>query len=138
MSKRQAKDIKIPIRPKVCGGSARCWLKKATATAREQLQGAVAIFTRAFGEQHLITQQCQRQLAALDTPPPSTSQQIADITAHFEAAVAAALAEPISDRTALLQQLEERAHWAETGEAAGSPFLALAAHLRALAGQLKS
>lgn len=56
--------------------------------------------------------------------------------ARYEANIAAALAEPGRDHTALVAQLEERAQWAEQGEAAGLPYLALAAHLRALATRL--
>jgi hypothetical protein len=68
--------------------------------------------------------------------PPSAAQQIADLTAQADAAVAQALTDPGSDRAALAAQLEARAQWAEDGEAEGSPYLALAAHLRALAAQL--
>lgn len=53
-----------------------------------------------------------------------------------EAAVAQALADVDNERNAFAAQLEADARWAEDGEAAGSPYLALAAHLRALAAQL--
>ena len=101
-----------------------------------------AYFTSArwlFGSRcsdHPTTRTVHQNLAALDDPPPSAEQQIAEITAHFEATVAQAEADPESDRVALAQQLEERAEWAEQGEAPGSPYLALAATLRALAARL--
>ena len=50
--------------------------------------------------------------------------------------MAQALADPASDRTALAEQLEADAEWAEDGAAEGSPELALAAQLRALAARL--
>jgi tetratricopeptide (TPR) repeat protein len=106
------------------------------AAARSLLERALAIREEALGPDHPTTQQCRRQLAALDTPAPSAAQQIADITAQAETAVAAALADPSSDRAALAAQLEAVARQAEDGEEAGSPYLALAAHLRALAAQL--
>jgi len=46
------------------------------------------------------------------------------------------LADSNSDRGALIQQLEDRARWAEEGEAEDSPYMALAVHLRALAARL--
>jgi Tfp pilus assembly protein PilF len=104
--------------------------------ARERLVRAVNIYIQTLGAQHPTTQQCQSQLATLDAPAPSATQQIADITAHFEAAVAQALADPTIDRIALAAQSEERAGWAEDGEPSCSPYLALAVHLRALAAQL--
>jgi len=70
---------------------------------------------------HPTTQQCQRQLAALGSASPSAEQQIADITAQPEAAVAAVQADPTIDRDPLAEQLEARACWAEDGEAEGSP-----------------
>jgi hypothetical protein len=69
-------------------------------------------------------------------PPPTRDQQIAEITQQAEAAVAQALANPGSDRTALAERLEAVAQEAEEGEAQGSPYLALAAQLRALAARL--
>jgi hypothetical protein len=46
------------------------------------------------------------------------------------------LADATIDRAALAAQLEEQARWAEEGEETGSPYLALAEHLRALAARL--
>jgi tetratricopeptide (TPR) repeat protein len=118
------------------------------------IERALAIRVHVLGSRHPDTIQTQRSLenmradavlqhdqladplAALDAPAPSTAQQIAEITAQAEAAVAEALADPSSDRAALAAQLEERARWAEEGEAEDSPYLALAAHLRTLVAQL--
>jgi hypothetical protein len=72
----------------------------------------------------------------MPTSPPSAEQQIATITAQAEAAVEQATADRSIDRAALAQQLEAQAQWAEDGEAAGSPYLALAATLRTLAARL--
>jgi len=58
------------------------------------------------------------------------------MSTQFEGAVAEARADPSSDRSALIQQLEERVRWAEEGEEEGSPYLDLAAHVRVLAAQL--
>jgi tetratricopeptide (TPR) repeat protein len=110
---------------------------------QEDYTGAQPLYRRALAicEQHLdvdhpLTRTIRANLAALDTPPPSAAQQIADLTAQAEAAVAQALTDPTSDRATLTEQLEEQARWAEDGEAEGSPELALATHLRALAAQL--
>lgn len=46
------------------------------------------------------------------------------------------LADANNERNAFAEEIEARAGWAEDGEAAGSPYLALAVHLRALAAQL--
>ena len=43
----------------------------------------------------------------------------------------------LTQQAALAQQLEEQARWAEDGEAEGSPYLALAAHLRTLMARLE-
>ena len=52
--------------------------------------------------------------------------------------MAQALAEgSAAQRAALAQQLREQARWAEDGEAEGSPYLALAAHLRTLMARLE-
>jgi len=104
--------------------------------ARARLQRAVTIYMHTLGPTHPTTQQCQRQLAALDTPPQTRAQRIAEITVQAESAVAAALADPTIDRATLAQQLEAVAQQAEDGETEGSPYLALAAHLRNLAAQL--
>ncbi|MBK9709727.1 MAG: tetratricopeptide repeat protein [Kouleothrix sp.] len=120
------------------------WIGTLLATAgdrdgaRARLERAVTIYLRTLGADHPTTQQCQRQLAALAAPPQTREAQIAAITAQAEAEVAAALADPTSDRTALIAQLEARAQWAEKDEEAGSPYLALAAHLRELKNQLIS
>ncbi len=49
---------------------------------------------------------------------------------------AAHAANAAGQRAALTAELEQRAQWAENGEAEGSPYLALAARLRELATQL--
>jgi tetratricopeptide (TPR) repeat protein len=104
--------------------------------ARPHLERALQIVELRLGADHLTTRTIRANLAALDNSQPSAAQQIGDITAQFEAAVASALADPASDRAALLQQIEDRARWAEQGEAEGSPYLALAARLRAIVEQL--
>jgi hypothetical protein len=64
------------------------------------------------------------------------TQQIARIIAEAETVVAQAFADPSVDRAALVAQLEAQAQWAEAGEEAGSPYIDLAARLRALAAGL--
>jgi hypothetical protein len=79
----------------------------------------------------------RRRRATIDEESaPSTVQQIADLTAQAEAAVAAALADPTIDRTDLAEQIETVAQQVEAGATAESPYPDLAAHLRALAAQL--
>ena len=129
--------------------------------ARQYLEQALAIYEYALGLNHPTTCTIRANLAALDAPAPfaaqqiddlsqacataswwhsptqrSIAQQIADLTAQAEAAVAMALLDPSSDHAALAEQIEARALQAEDGEAEGSPSSALAAHLRALAAQL--
>jgi len=91
------------------------------ASARPLYERALAITEQALGPEHPNTRTVRTNLAALDAPLSSAAQQIAEITAQAEAAVAAALADPSSERAALAAQLEARARQAEDGEAAGSP-----------------
>jgi hypothetical protein len=71
-------------------------------------------------------------------PPQTRDQQIAAITQQAEDAVAAARRTgSAAERAALAAQLEAQAQWAADGEAAGSPYLALAAQLRELAAHLR-
>jgi Tetratricopeptide repeat len=76
------------------------------ATARPLFERAPAICDQCLGRDHPSTRTIRANLAALDTPPPSAAQHIAAITAQGEAAVAAALAGPVIDCTALAAQLE--------------------------------
>jgi hypothetical protein len=76
-------------------------------------------------------------LVALDQPPQTHEEQIAEITRQAEAAVAQVLAEDDAEaRAGLAKQLEQVAQQVEAGEGVDSLFLALAAHLRALAARL--
>lgn len=102
--------------------------------ARPYLQQAAEL----FAEMGLEDYAERHRQAAAQSEPPSAAKQIAEITAQAKQAVAAALADPQSDRIALAQQLEDRARWAEDGETEGSPYLALATELRALIAQLQS
>jgi tetratricopeptide (TPR) repeat protein len=104
--------------------------------ARPLYERALTICERSLGIEHPTTRTIRGNLAGLDSPRPSVAQQIAEITAQAQGAVAAALADSSIDRGVLAQQLEERARWAEDGEQPGSPYLALAAELRALIVQL--
>jgi tetratricopeptide (TPR) repeat protein len=91
------------------------------------LERALSIRSQALGAQHPDTLVTQRSL---------DDQHIADITVQADNATAEALADPSSDRVALAAQLAERAQQAEKDKWEGSPYLALAAHLRALAARL--
>ena len=106
------------------------------AAARPLHERALAIVERQLGPDHATTRTIRVNLAALDAPLQTRERQIAEIAARYESAVAAALADPASDRAALARELEDQARWAEEGESAGSPYRALAARLRALAARL--
>ncbi|HEX9374479.1 MAG TPA: hypothetical protein VF897_25915, partial [Roseiflexaceae bacterium] len=106
------------------------------AGARPYYAQALAICEARLGAEHPTTRTIRANLATLDAPPQTREQQIAAITGQADAAVAQALADPTIDRAALAAQLEAVAGQAEAGEAEGSPYLALAAHLRELKAQL--
>ena len=107
------------------------------AGARPYFERALAIFERALGSNHSNTQGVRDNLAALDAPPATREQQIAQIDAEAAQAVETAQASGSAvQRSELAAQLEARAQWAEAGEAEDSPYLALAARLRALAAAL--
>ncbi|HEX9370380.1 MAG TPA: tetratricopeptide repeat protein [Roseiflexaceae bacterium] len=107
------------------------------AGARPYYAQALAICEARLGAEHPTTRTIRANLAALDAPPRTAEQQIAEIAQQAESAVAQVFAAGTpDDRATLAAQLEARAQWAEEGEEAGSPYLALAAHLRALAAQL--
>jgi tetratricopeptide (TPR) repeat protein len=105
---------------------------------------ALAIREQRLGPDHPDTQSSRQSLAVIEQrlagneSPPSAESQIAQLTQQAESAVAQALAEGSAEqRAALAKQLEDVAQQAEAGEQEGSPWLALAAHLRALAAQLR-
>jgi tetratricopeptide (TPR) repeat protein len=96
--------------------------------ARSLYERALAICERSLGVDHPTTRTIRNNLAI--------NQQIAEFTAQAQAAVVAALADSSLDRAALAQQLEVVAQQVENGQQPGSPYLALAAKLRALITQL--
>jgi tetratricopeptide (TPR) repeat protein len=103
---------------------------------------ALAIFTRVLGPSHPNTRACRNLCRTclaevhLGLLPPAGDTQRAQVLAQARAATDAALADPAADRCALATALEACVRWAEEGEAEGSPYLALAAELRALIVQL--
>lgn len=78
-------------------------------------------------------------LEALCDPEPDVRETAVLALGKIEyAAVASALAgDDPQARTALAEQLEAQAQWAEDGESAGSPYLALTTHLRTLLTRLR-
>ena len=108
------------------------------AGARTYLEQVLAIFEHVLGLDHPNTEAVRRNLARLDSPSQTREQQIAAIREQTDAAVASALAsDDTQARAALAEQLEQQARLAEAGEAAGSPYLDLAAHLRDLIVRLR-
>jgi Tfp pilus assembly protein PilF len=106
------------------------------AGAKGLYERALTIYELCLGIDHPTTQTIRANLATLAAPPQPSEQEITDLTAQFEATVARALADPGSERNAFAEELEDLACLVEDGEAAESPYHALAAHLRTLAAQL--
>ncbi|MBK9709777.1 MAG: tetratricopeptide repeat protein [Kouleothrix sp.] len=79
--------------------------------ARRYFERALAIYETVLGTEHPNTRIVRENLSALEAPPQTPAQRIAAITTDFEAAVAAALADPIADQAALAEDLEARPHW---------------------------
>jgi tetratricopeptide (TPR) repeat protein len=108
------------------------------------VERALVIYEYALGVNHPFTQQTRRnydvlrQAAQGQHPQAETrAQQIDRITQEAERATDQALAADAQTRAQLAAQLEAQAQWAADGEEDGSPYLALAAHLRALAERLR-
>jgi tetratricopeptide (TPR) repeat protein len=70
--------------------------------------------------------------------PPTMEDQIATVLAQAEQLVTEALNDSAIDRPALIQQLQEAAHYYEEGEEQGSPWLVLATQLRELIPKLQT
>lgn len=105
--------------------------------ARPYYEQALAIIERVLNHDHPTTQLIRSNLAALDAPPQSAEQQIAEIERQAAAMVEATLtAGDAEHRTALAAAIEERAQWVEKDEPEDSPYLALAERLRVLAARL--
>ncbi|NTV65623.1 MAG: tetratricopeptide repeat protein, partial [Oscillochloris sp.] len=120
-----------------------CYYQGELEQAADLMRRALAIREQRLGPDHPDTQGSRQSLAAIEQrlagndSPPSAETQIAQITQQAEAAVAQALAEGSAEqRAALGEQLDAQSQCAADGEAEGSPYLALAAHLRTLAAQL--
>jgi hypothetical protein len=108
------------------------------------MRRALAIYEQRLGSDHPDTQGSRQSLAAIEQQlagteaQPSAEAKIAQITQQAEEAVVHALAgDDDAQRAALIDQLEAQARWAEDGESESSPYLALAAHLRALKARLE-
>ncbi|KAB8140745.1 tetratricopeptide repeat protein [Chloroflexia bacterium SDU3-3] len=107
------------------------------------MQQALDIRTHILGPDHPHTISSRQNLAVItdaaqqNNTPASREEHIAQIAAQAHTAVAQTRAQGTAAERATLQgQLEQQAQWAADGEEGGSPYLALAAHLRALAKQL--
>lgn len=115
------------------------------AAAAELMRRALAIRTQRLGPDHPDTQSSWQSLAAIaehldeSTVQRVAEAQIAQIIQQAETDMAQAFADgSAQQRAALAQHLEAVAQRAEEGEADGSPWYALAAHLRILKARLES
>jgi len=96
--------------------------------AEALFQQAISIYERTVGKDHPDTQNARAGLALC--------QQLGSALSNAKAAVEQAVLNPQIDRTALIQQLEEAAHYYAEGEEEGSPWLEVAAQFRQLAAKL--
>jgi|GEM_PF-479186 ATP-dependent transcriptional regulator len=98
--------------------------------AEEFFKHAISTYERLVGENHPNTHNSRAGL--------ELCQQLGLELSEAEQAVAEALGNPAIDREELVQQLEELAQSAESGEEAGSPWRLLAGRLRELAAKLQA
>lgn len=112
------------------------------AQAAKLTRRAFLIWEQALGSDHPDTISSRQSLMAIEerlqgTQPQRREEQIGEIISQAEANIADMLAaNDAEQRIAFATALEQRAQWAENGEEAGSPYLALAARLRELARTL--